>query len=279
MVDAGDGTKRLQINASNCVHCKTCDIMDPYQIIDWVPPGGRRRSGLRRHVSTSESSLSADRSPEGQGHRGDRRASPGGARPHADVAVGGRRPPATRSSDRAASRSSRLWHGRIFGGLYYFRNRGIVVITSQNFDGEWIAGIIDALRLRHGARIDVARRARARSCRCGAIWPPAGRSGSRWTGRAGRRASRSPARCGSRARPAIRSCRFTSRRIASGRRRAGIAPSSRSRSPRSPSRSARRWSVPDATEATVEAKRRELEQTLATLEGRAPRPADRRLVP
>ena len=32
--------KRLQINASNCVHCKTCDIMDPYQIIDWVPPEG-----------------------------------------------------------------------------------------------------------------------------------------------------------------------------------------------------------------------------------------------
>ena len=37
--DAGAG-KRLQINASNCVHCKTCDIMDPYQIIDWVPPEG-----------------------------------------------------------------------------------------------------------------------------------------------------------------------------------------------------------------------------------------------
>jgi electron-transferring-flavoprotein dehydrogenase len=32
--------KRLQINASNCVHCKTCDIADPYQIIDWVPPEG-----------------------------------------------------------------------------------------------------------------------------------------------------------------------------------------------------------------------------------------------
>jgi electron-transferring-flavoprotein dehydrogenase len=31
---------RLQINASNCVHCKTCDIMDPYQIINWVPPEG-----------------------------------------------------------------------------------------------------------------------------------------------------------------------------------------------------------------------------------------------
>jgi electron-transferring-flavoprotein dehydrogenase len=40
MVDGGDGTKRLQINPSNCVHCKTCDIMDPYQIIDWVPPEG-----------------------------------------------------------------------------------------------------------------------------------------------------------------------------------------------------------------------------------------------
>jgi electron-transferring-flavoprotein dehydrogenase len=33
-----DTGQRLQINASNCVHCKTCDIMDPYQIITWVPP-------------------------------------------------------------------------------------------------------------------------------------------------------------------------------------------------------------------------------------------------
>jgi electron-transferring-flavoprotein dehydrogenase len=40
MVDDGAGKKKLQINASNCVHCKTCDIMDPYQIIDWVPPEG-----------------------------------------------------------------------------------------------------------------------------------------------------------------------------------------------------------------------------------------------
>jgi len=35
-----------------------------------------------------------------------------------------------------------LWHGRIFGSLYYFRGRGIVVITSQNFDGEWIARLL-----------------------------------------------------------------------------------------------------------------------------------------
>jgi len=40
---------RLQINASNCVHCKTCDIMDPYQVITWVPPeggGGPRYNGM-----------------------------------------------------------------------------------------------------------------------------------------------------------------------------------------------------------------------------------------
>jgi electron-transferring-flavoprotein dehydrogenase len=35
-----EGGKRLQINASNCVHCKTCDIKDPYQIINWVTPEG-----------------------------------------------------------------------------------------------------------------------------------------------------------------------------------------------------------------------------------------------
>jgi lysophospholipid acyltransferase (LPLAT)-like uncharacterized protein len=35
-----------------------------------------------------------------------------------------------------------LWHGRILAGLHYFRHRNIVVITSQNFDGEWIAGVL-----------------------------------------------------------------------------------------------------------------------------------------
>lgn len=35
-----------------------------------------------------------------------------------------------------------FWHGRILPGMYYFRNQGIVVLTSQNFDGEWIARII-----------------------------------------------------------------------------------------------------------------------------------------
>jgi lysophospholipid acyltransferase (LPLAT)-like uncharacterized protein len=35
-----------------------------------------------------------------------------------------------------------LWHGRILAGTVYLRDRGIVVITSENFDGEWIARII-----------------------------------------------------------------------------------------------------------------------------------------
>ncbi len=36
-----------------------------------------------------------------------------------------------------------FWHGRILPATYYFRRRGIVVITSDNFDGEWIAGVIE----------------------------------------------------------------------------------------------------------------------------------------
>ena len=35
-----DGSKRFQINAQNCVHCKTCDIKDPSQNINWVVPEG-----------------------------------------------------------------------------------------------------------------------------------------------------------------------------------------------------------------------------------------------
>jgi electron-transferring-flavoprotein dehydrogenase len=38
--DPANGKRKLQINFSNCVHCKTCDIMDPYQIINWVTPEG-----------------------------------------------------------------------------------------------------------------------------------------------------------------------------------------------------------------------------------------------
>jgi electron-transferring-flavoprotein dehydrogenase len=49
IVREANGAPRLQINASNCVHCKTCDIMDPYAAITWVPPeggGGPQYNGM-----------------------------------------------------------------------------------------------------------------------------------------------------------------------------------------------------------------------------------------
>jgi hypothetical protein len=49
----------------------------------------------------------------------------------AAIAAGGRQPVMA------------FWHGRILPATYFFRRRGIVVITSENFDGEWIAGIIE----------------------------------------------------------------------------------------------------------------------------------------
>jgi electron-transferring-flavoprotein dehydrogenase len=48
-IDAEGGGRRLQINAQNCVHCKTCDIKDPGQNIHWVTPeggGGPNYSGM-----------------------------------------------------------------------------------------------------------------------------------------------------------------------------------------------------------------------------------------
>ncbi len=39
-IEGGTSTPRFQINAANCVHCKTCDIKDPNQNITWVPPEG-----------------------------------------------------------------------------------------------------------------------------------------------------------------------------------------------------------------------------------------------
>jgi len=38
--DGAPGAVKLKLNPSNCVHCKTCDIADPYEIITWVPPEG-----------------------------------------------------------------------------------------------------------------------------------------------------------------------------------------------------------------------------------------------
>lgn len=56
-----------------------------------------------------------------------------------------------------------LWHGRILPCMWYFRNRGIVVVTSENFDGEWIAGIIQ--RFGFGAARGSSSRGGARALR------------------------------------------------------------------------------------------------------------------
>jgi lysophospholipid acyltransferase (LPLAT)-like uncharacterized protein len=72
-------------------------------------------------------------------------------------------------SVRKAGRSSIMtfWHGRIFMATYYFRNRGIVVMTSQNRDGEYIARVIErfgygaargsSTRGSHGATVEALR--------------------------------------------------------------------------------------------------------------------------
>ncbi len=63
-----------------------------------------------------------------------------------------------------------FWHGRILASLYYFRHRRIVVITSQNFDGEWIARIITRFGYGTARGSNVTRwcaRARADAARSG----------------------------------------------------------------------------------------------------------------
>jgi lysophospholipid acyltransferase (LPLAT)-like uncharacterized protein len=49
-----------------------------------------------------------------------------------------------------------LWHGRILGATLYFRDRGVVAITSQNFDGEWIARLMGRFGY-HAARGSTSR--------------------------------------------------------------------------------------------------------------------------
>lgn len=56
-----------------------------------------------------------------------------------------------------------LWHGHILPGMFYFRDRGIVVVTSENFDGEWIARIIR--RFGYGAARGSTSRGGARALR------------------------------------------------------------------------------------------------------------------
>src|SRR5262247_1191757 len=69
-----------------------------------------------------------------------------------------------------------FWHGRILPATFYFRRRGIVVITSDNFDGEWIARIITRFGFgtARGSTSRGARRAMLQLTRDMAAGKPAG---------------------------------------------------------------------------------------------------------
>ncbi len=62
VADEAGSDRRQQVNAQNCVHCKTCDIKDPRQNIHWVAAGGRRRTELPEHVAAA--SVASERDAE-----------------------------------------------------------------------------------------------------------------------------------------------------------------------------------------------------------------------
>jgi lysophospholipid acyltransferase (LPLAT)-like uncharacterized protein len=69
-----------------------------------------------------------------------------------------------------------FWHGRILPATFYFRRRGIVVITSENFDGEWIARIIERFgyRTARGSTTRGGRKAMVQLVRAMKAGKPAG---------------------------------------------------------------------------------------------------------
>ncbi len=108
------------------------------------PAGGRRGSPVRRHV-TADSEWRTSRVKRAQAAAIASVVSPlvgtlgrtlrwrtEGMEHFSDIEAAGQQP------------IMAFWHGRILPACYYFRNRGIVVITSQNFDGEWIARVIES---------------------------------------------------------------------------------------------------------------------------------------
>ena len=123
IVDNGAGGPRLQINASNCVHCKTCDIMDPYQR-DHL--GRRPKAAEVRSTTACDATAAAMPSPGPRigGNRAQARRGRGDcgaigyplvarARPTWHWQVERRRAPRRDRARRACSRFMAFWHGRI----------------------------------------------------------------------------------------------------------------------------------------------------------------------
>ena len=108
-----------------------------------------------------------------------------------------------------------FWHGRILPATLYFQRRGIVVITSENYDGEWIARIIR--KFGYGAARGSTSRGGPKALR--QLVRDVKSKGVAFTldGPRGPAEVAQPARCGWRRRPAIRCCRFTPKRRRAGR--------------------------------------------------------------
>ena len=204
----------------------------------------RSTTACDAHVRYSE--LQAGASIASARSSADRRVGYRGCAGSARRSAGTPRRSSTRSRVRAAadSRSWRSGTDAFFPPPTTSADRGIVVITSENFDGEWIARHHRAIRLRHRARIDVARR-RAGRCvqltRDMAAGKPAAFTVDGPRGPA--RVAQPGAVWLAEARPAIRSCRFTSRPSRTGRARAGTGTRFRSRAATWRSRSASRFDV------------------------------------
>ena len=71
MITQEDGSKQLQINAANCVHCKACDIKDPYELITWTTPRRRVGSELPEFVAVKSKRIGFHEHscPDQKGHR------------------------------------------------------------------------------------------------------------------------------------------------------------------------------------------------------------------
>ena len=242
-----DGTPRLQINASNCVHCKTCDIMDPVPGDHLGAARRWRRAAIQWHVAcrsdsgpnwgarsgVSEGKLrTGARLATARGdcrHRRARLSADQRARPHAALAGRGLCTISTRSSRPAGSRS---WRS---GTAASFRPPSTSAAAASSSSPARTSTASGSRASSSGLAIGTARGSSSRGGLQAMLqlvrdMEQGSPRRSRSTGRAVRRASRSRARSGWPARPAIRCCRFTSRRRRTGRRTAGTARRFRSRS-------------------------------------------------
>ena len=134
-----------------------------------------------------------------------------------------------RPSRRAAMPFIAFWHGRIVHGVFHLRGRGIVVIISENFDGEWIARIIH--RLGYGTARGSSSRGARKALRQMVRESKAHPTAFTVDGPRGPAESLSRVRSGCRRPPATRWCRSTPKPRSIGRCAAGTAPRFRSRSP------------------------------------------------